>query len=225
MSVGFSINTLVTDVLSIFGLFLLWFAPAIFSVIHKKVLRQRLFTKVDGKKLFEKLKFDIRINGKLEGINRKRLFRDPNYALTIFNKAMDYNKRDLIWYFNENTAKYQIARSISNKSGLNFLVWFIFISVSIISSLLDVPRFFFHGKMESDNGLGAIILLLIVVIFFTVLLKYFQWFSVKKTLNDDVRQINLAKKQLVWNDFRLIYWSEISILGFGFFLIILNQFF
>ncbi|AHI53074.1 hypothetical protein [Spiroplasma culicicola] len=218
------INTIVSDVLSAVGLLIIIFSPLFFTRIQRKVLDQRLHTRVDGDKLFEKLKYDLKLS-KLTGVDRKRLYRDVHYARTIFKGAMEYNSRDLLWYFNELYAKKFIHNTIRKKSWIHTWIWIGIILVIGGGSYLDIFHWLFDMQtMTSTSGIVSIWTLFIFASLFTALNKFMEYFKIKGVVNDEIRQINLAKKEKVWKDYKIIFWCSISMFGIGFLFIFINIF-
>ncbi|AGR42292.1 hypothetical protein [Spiroplasma diminutum] len=219
------LDTIVTDVLSAIGLFIIVFSPLFFSRIQKKVLNQRLHTKIDGEKLFEKLKYDLKLS-KLTGVNKRRLYIDPDYAKTIFRGAMEYNNREFIWYFNELFAKMYIHNSIWKKAIMHTWIWILAILVIVGGSYADIGKWLFDMQnMNSNSGIVSIWILFICAAGLSALIKYMEFIKVKKVINDEVRQINLTKKEKVWKDYLIIYWISCGTPFLGFMLILINIFF
>ncbi|WP_339030485.1 hypothetical protein [Spiroplasma endosymbiont of Cantharis nigra] len=216
------LDTIVTDVLAAIGLFIIVFSPLIFSKIQRKILNQRLHTSIDGEKLFEKLKYDLKLS-KLTGINKKRLYKDIDYAKTIFRGAMEYNSRELVWYFNELYAKTYIHKTIKKKAVIYTWVWIVTIGVIMGGSYLDILSWLFDmKKLNSSSGIVSIWILFFCAMGFSIFIKYLEFFKVKKVINDEVRQINLTKKEKVWKDYLIIYWVSCAVPFIGFALILIN---
>ncbi|ALD66633.1 hypothetical protein [Spiroplasma cantharicola] len=216
------LDTIVTDVLAAIGLFIIVFSPLIFSSIQRKILNQRLHTTIDGEKLFEKLKYDLKLS-KLTGINKKRLYKDVDYAKTIFRGAMEYNSRELTWYFNEMYAKIYIHKTIKKKAWMYTGVWLLTIGTIIGGSYLDIFYWLFDMKrLGSSSGIASIWVLFFCAAGLSAFIKYLEFFKVKRVINDEVRQINLTKKEKVWKDYLIIYWMSCSIPFVGFSFILIN---
>ncbi|QHX36810.1 hypothetical protein [Spiroplasma sp. BIUS-1] len=219
------LETIVTDVLSAVGLAIIILSPLIFSSIQRKILNQRLHTRVDGEKLFEKLKYDLKLS-KLTGVDKRRLYMDVDYAKTIFRGAMEYNSREVVWYFNELFAKRHIHSTIRKKAWLHTWVWIITLLVIVGGSYGDIAYWLFDMQsMKPDSGIASIWVLFFCAAGISVLTKYLEFTKVKTVINDEVRQINLTKKEKVWKDYKLIYWISCGAPIVGFMLILLNIFF
>ncbi|AUB31831.1 hypothetical protein [Spiroplasma floricola] len=218
-------DTIVTDVLAAIGLAIIILAPLIFCDIQRKILKQRLHTRVDGEKLFEKLKYDLKLS-QMSGISKTRLYKDIDYAKTIFRGAMDYNSREVVWYFNELFAKRHINSTIRKKSWLQTGIWVLTILVIGGGSYLDILDWLFNmTKMKSDSGIVSIWVLFFFANALTSLVKYTEFTKVKTVINDQVRQINLTKKEKVWKDYKIVYWISWGAPVVGFSLIVINIFF
>jgi hypothetical protein len=223
---GWSTKTIVTDSLAFFGFLMIFIVPLIFSGAHRRVLNQRLYTVVDGQKLFEKLKYDLKIKGNLEGVDRIKLYQNEHYARTIFKGAMEYNERDFVWYFNERTAKTLIHSRILKTSWQIFGIWILFVVIMMAGTKLDLVWWIF--EMSEMNSLSGIVPIWVLFIFFGFihgLLKWREYRQVKKLVHDDIRRINLAKKDLVWKDFIVIFWSSIATELLGVLFLVINIFF
>ncbi|AKU79521.1 hypothetical protein [Spiroplasma turonicum] len=220
-----SLQTIVIDSLSALGLFFIVFTPLYFCIVQGRVLNGRLHTKLDGEKLFEKLKTDLRLS-KVTGINKKRLYKDLDYASTIFRGAMEYNSREVVWFFNEYYAKQYIKKNILSKAWLHFLIWAIFIGVVLGGVYLDGLWWLFNVKeLNSSSGKVSTFILFFLTTLISALIKYFEYYKVKKVVNDDVRQINLVKKEKVWKDYKIIYFISIGTLSLGYLFIFINMIF
>ncbi|WP_338984535.1 hypothetical protein [Spiroplasma endosymbiont of Diplazon laetatorius] len=220
-----TLQTIVTDVLAAIGLVIIVISPLIFSGIQRKILNQRLHTRVDGEKLFEKMKYDLKIS-KLTGVNKRKLYTDIDYAKTIFRGAMEYNSREVVWYFNELFAKRHIHNSIRKKAWLHTWVWIITLLVIVGGSYADLFEWLFDmTKMKPESGIVSIWVLFVCSAGISVLTKYSEFTKVKTVINDEVRQINLTKKEKVWKDYKLVYWISCGAPFVGFFLIVINIFF
>jgi hypothetical protein len=220
---GWSSKTAVTDTLAIFGMLMIMLAPLIYCAAHRRALNERLHTVVDGNKLFEKLRYDLKIKGDLAGIDRMKLYKNQHYARTIFRGAMEYNERDFVWYFNERTAKIIVHDTILKYSWRVFAIWLLFIAVIALGTKEDALLWFWDMRhMNSVSGIVAIWILFLFFALFHGLLKWREYAIVKRTIHDDVRRINLEKKARVWKDFRVIFWSSIATEILGFCFIILN---
>lgn len=223
---GWDIKTSVTDTLSIVGFSFLFLVPICGLISHKNLLNERLFTLRDGKKLFEKLKYDLKYEGDLKNINPKKLYTNRYYARTIFAQAMEYNEREFTWYFNEKDAKKMIFSLISKSAWSIFFMWFLFIATVLMGTHLDFFRFFFEfKKMNETSGRVSILVLFIFFICFQSLLKWKEYLKVKKVVNDEVRRINLAKKNKVWRDYKIVYFFQLGVISLGFLFMIINLFF
>ncbi|QEH62053.1 hypothetical protein SCHIN_v1c08580 [Spiroplasma chinense] len=217
-------KTIVTDVLSAFGLFLIVFSPLYFSNLQRRVLNRRLHTRVDGEKMFERLKYDLKLS-KITGVDKRRLYRDVDYARTIFKGAMEYNSRELVWYFNELYAKKFIHSVILKKTWLHVWIWIGTILVIMGGSYFDIFHWLFQmNTMDANSGLVSIWVLFLFAVGFTTLNKWLEYKKIKTVVNDEVRQINLAKKEKVWKDYKIIFYGSISVMGVGFFFIFVNIF-
>ncbi len=220
----FQENTIVTDILSIIGLVIIVLSPFYFSMLHRKILNGRLHTKVDGEKLFEKLKYDLKLS-KITGVDKKRLYRDVDYAKTIFRGAMEYNSRELVLYFNELFAKRFIHKTINNKSLVHFLIWIVTIGIIMGGSLFDLWYWLTNMKsMDKSSGIVSIWVMFFIAFIGTGINKFLEFFKVKTVVNDEVRRINLAKKEKVWKDYVIVFWCSIGTGVFGFLLIFINIF-
>ncbi|AUM62801.1 hypothetical protein [Spiroplasma monobiae] len=222
-----SVKTIVTDVLAAIGLAIIIFSPLIFSSIQRKVLNQRLHTRVDGEKLFEKLKYDLKLS-KLTGVNKRKLYSDIDYAKTIFRGAMEYNSREVVWYFNELFAKKHIHSAVLKKAWLQMWVWILTLIVIFGGSYADFLVWLFDMQASAskpDSGFVSIWVLFICAAGISVLTKWMEFKKVKVVINDEVRQINLTKKEKVWKDYKIIYWISCAVQVSGFFLILINIFF
>ncbi|AOG60622.1 hypothetical protein SHELI_v1c06710 [Spiroplasma helicoides] len=218
----FQLDTLVTDILSAAGFLMIIFSPLYFLSLNRKVLNQRLHTKIDGEKLFEKLKYDLRIP-RVTGIDKKRLYRDIHYARTIFRGAMEYNHRDMVWYFNELYAKIYIHSVISKRAWMVFWIWILTILVIVGGSREDILYFLFNQKgLTKVSGHVSIWVMFLMNFVIFGLNKYYEWIKVKRAINDEVRQINLAKKEKVWKDYKIIYFASIAPVVVGFMFILIN---
>lgn len=219
---GFSMETLITDILSAIGLLMIMIVPLVFGGYHRKVLNQRLHTVIDGTKLFEKLKYDLKLST-VPNIDKVRLYQNQHYAETIFKGAMEYNRRDVIWYFNERTAKKVIWNNISKKAWSCFWIWCLFIAICMAGSKMNLINWLFEMKsLNKESGIVSIWILFAFTAFFHTIIKLLEYFKVKKTINDEVRQINLAKKEKVWLDFKILFWIEIAMTILGFVFILIN---
>ncbi|ASP28049.1 hypothetical protein SCORR_v1c02750 [Spiroplasma corruscae] len=218
-----SLQTLVLDILSILGIIFVIFIPLYFYFIQGRVLNGRLHTKIDGEKLFEKLKTDLRLS-RISGIDKKRLYFDYDYAATIFRGSMEYNAREVVWFFNEYYAKIYIKKSILKKAFTHILIWLIFLGVVLGGVELDALLWLFNIKsMSSDSGIVSTSILFIFATAFCGLIKYLEFNRVKRVINDEVRQINLAKKEKVWKDYKLIYFISIGTWALGFIFIFISM--
>lgn len=218
-------NTLITDILAAVGFLILMISPIIFAGIQRKILNQRLHTRVDGEKLFEKLKYDLKLP-KITGINKKLLYKDVNYALSIFSGAMEYNRRDLLWYFNEKHAKIHIANQIWKKAALHFLIWMGTVVVIAGGSYFDIFKWLFQANLLTNtSGVASIWVLLGFCVMISVLIKFLEYKNIKYVVNDEVRKINLAKKEKVWKDYKIIYWCSVAVFFLGWVFIFINMFF
>ncbi|WP_339020402.1 hypothetical protein [Spiroplasma endosymbiont of Atherix ibis] len=219
------LDTIVTDVLAAVGLAIIILSPLIFCDIQRKVLKQRLHTRVDGEKLFEKLKYDLKLS-QVSGISKTRLYKDVDYAKTIFRGAMDYNSREVVWYFNELFAKRHINSTIRKKAWLQTWIWIMTILVIGGGSYLDILNWLFDmKKMQSSSGIVSIWVLFFFANVISTLIKYFEFNKVKTVINDQVRQINLTKKEKVRKDYKIVYWISCAAPVVGFILIVINIFF
>ncbi|AKX33945.1 hypothetical protein SLITO_v1c02900 [Spiroplasma litorale] len=218
-----SLQTIVLDVLSALGLFFLMFIPLYFCLIQGRILNGRLHTKVDGEKLFEKLKTDLRLS-RITGVNKKRLYKDLDYASTIFRGAMEYNSREVVWYFNEYYAKMYIKRTLLRKAALHLLVWSVFIGVVLGGVFTDGLWWLFNVKqLTSETGVASTSVLFVIAILISALIKFLEYYHVKKAINDDIRQINLVKKEKVWKDFIIVYYISIASWFLGLLFIFINM--
>ncbi|ARU91452.1 hypothetical protein SCLARK_00833 [Spiroplasma clarkii] len=191
----FSWDTIVTDAFAAVGFILVVITPLIFAAIQRRILNGRLHTRVDGEKLFEKLKYDLNLS-KLTNVNKRLLYRDVNYARSIFAGAMEYNSRDLLWYFNELHAKNFISSAIWGKAWTHFWVWILTVGVVMGGSYLDFPNWLFQiNTMTKVSGIVSICVIFLCTVFFCGIIKTLEFFRIKRVVNDEVRQINLAKKK------------------------------
>ncbi|QGS52104.1 hypothetical protein [Spiroplasma tabanidicola] len=219
---GISEKTIVSDVLSAIGMLMIIITPLYFAGIQKRILNLRLHTKVDGEKLFEKLKYDLKLP-RITGIDKVRLYRDVHYAKTIFKGAMEYNSRDLVWYFNELYAKKFIFEVIWKRAMYHFFIMVVCILIICGGSYLDFFKWLFDQKnMDSNTGFVSIWVLLMCAFVLCGINKYYEWVRVKKVVNDEVRQINLSKKEKVWKDFKIVYFGAIVPIAVGFIFILVN---
>lgn len=220
-----SSETIVTDVLAALGLIFVLFSPFIFATIQKKVLKSKLHTRSDGEKIFEKLKYDLKLS-KIESINKKLLFKDIDYARTIFSGAMEYNSRDLILYFNEKGVKKYINSQIYKKAWMHFLLWVVIMAIIMGGTYLDFFHWIFQSNtMSNTSGFFSIWVLVILGIFASIVVKFLEYQKIKMVINNEVRQINLTKKEAVWKDYKIIYWYSIGFFFFSWILIFINMFF
>ncbi|QBQ07899.1 hypothetical protein SGLAD_v1c07000 [Spiroplasma gladiatoris] len=218
----FSEKTIITDILSAIGMILIVITPLYFSTVHRRVLNIRLHTKVDGEKLFEKLKYDLKVP-RITGIDKVRLYRDVHYAKTIFKGAMEYNSRDLVWYFNELHAKKFIKSIIFKKATIHFFIMIITLLIIGGGSYLDIFHWLFEQKtMEKDSGITSIWVLLIFAFMLCGLNKFLEFIKIKRVVNDEIRQINLAKKQKVWKDYKIVFFGSFGPGVVGFLFIMIN---
>ncbi|AGR41414.1 hypothetical protein [Spiroplasma taiwanense] len=218
-------NTIVTDVLAAIGVLILIFSPLYFSSLQRKILNQRLHTKVDGEKLFEKLKYDLKLS-KITNVNKKRLYTDIHYAKSIFRGAMEYNSREVIWYFNELYAKRHIHNNIRKKAWLHTWIWIGTILVIMGGTYFDFFSWIFNmSNMVETSGIISIWVLITFASGISILNKFLEFSKVKKIVNDDIRQINLTKKEKVWKDFKIIFYFSIGNWILGFIFIFINVFF
>ncbi|AXK51102.1 hypothetical protein SALLE_v1c04280 [Spiroplasma alleghenense] len=223
---GFSVQTIITDLLSATGFAILILGPLFYSISYKKFFKRHLFLKEDGAKIFEKLKYDLRVN-EINGVDRSRLYRDLDYALTIFKNSMEFNKRDLMHYFNERKAIWILKKNTSQKSWFIFLVWTIFFATCFASSRLDIIFFIFNGlnRNSPDNGYSSIVFLFIIAVIFNANILIFKYFSFRKNISTKVRKINLVKYEKISNNFKYVYIGEIFWFVLALFFIFLNTFF
>ncbi|WP_338972946.1 hypothetical protein [Spiroplasma endosymbiont of Panorpa germanica] len=223
---GFTSQTVITDLLSLIGFLMLLLGPLFYSINYKKFYSRHLFLREDGKKIFERLKYDLRIN-EMKDVNKNKLFKDLDYALTIFKNSMEYNKRDLIHYFNERKAIQVLSKTTSKKSWLSFSVWLVFFLTCFASSQLDVISFIFNGlnRDSSNNGYSSIVFLFVLSVIFNLVILIVKYFSFKKVINKKITKINLLKSEKINNNFKYVFAGDAFCFLAALFFIFLNSFF
>ncbi|AHI53729.1 hypothetical protein SSABA_v1c03170 [Spiroplasma sabaudiense Ar-1343] len=223
---GFSNQTIVTDLLSAIGFIILILGPFLYLIGYNKFFSRNLFNSEDGKKIFEKLKYDLKVD-KIENINKNRFYRDLDYALTIFKNSMEYNKRDLIFYFNERKASKMLKSTLSKMAWLSFLVWAIFFTVSFSSSGLDIIFFIFNGleRNSSANGYSSIVFLFIIIVIFNSIIFTAKLYFFQKKINLEIKKINPNKIEKLKSNFVYVYAGEIGLYIMALTFIFINSFF
>ncbi|WP_342268560.1 hypothetical protein [Spiroplasma endosymbiont of Aspidapion aeneum] len=219
------LDHIVTNSLAIIGFIMISFGCIICIGFHWRLLKRKLFTVKDGTKLFEKLKYDLRIDTKIK-VSKERLYSDQNYAQTIFRGAMDYNRRDVVAYFSERSARIMIRNCISKYAWLTFWLWFLFLIIVFGGTYADFAHWLIRIRdLSPDNtsGMISIFIAFLSITSLTVLLRYWEYKRLKVLINDEIVKIQLAKKQKVWINYLWIYYSSILIQSLGLIFIIFNM--